>query len=196
NLTFSNVQVKASGPFVILGNLKKLRSVTISHANLIGNIRKHMNLNLTHIDFSGNKLRGKIPSSLTLLENLKTLNLSSNSINGEIPTSIGDLISLKNVSLSSNSLSDAIPESISVISDLVHLEAGICSVLVRGEGGRKFRESRAMRGICKEEEGSTRKKRLKFYRAAEKASQTQRIIGCRQARRRWDRAEEEMRLLA
>ncbi|CAL8147262.1 unnamed protein product [Prunus armeniaca] len=122
DLTVSNVQVNASGPFVILGNMKKLRSVTISHANLTGSLPRHLNLNLTHIDFSGNKLQGKIPSSITLLENLESLNLSSNSLNGEIPTSFGDLISLKNVSLASNSLSGAIPESMSAIPGLVHVD--------------------------------------------------------------------------
>ena len=49
----------------------------------------------------------------------------------------------------------------------LYLIAAICNVLVRGEGGRKFKESLAMREICREEEGCTRKKRLKFYRAAE-----------------------------
>ncbi|KAL6206732.1 hypothetical protein ACLB2K_023979 [Fragaria x ananassa] len=122
DLTVSNVQVNASGPFVILGNLKKLRSVTISHANLTGNVPKHLNLNLTQIDFSGNELEGRIPSSITLLENLQSLNLSSNTLNGEIPTSFGDLISLTNVSLASNSLSGPIPESISAIPGLVHLD--------------------------------------------------------------------------
>ncbi|PRQ29212.1 putative leucine-rich repeat domain, L domain-containing protein [Rosa chinensis] len=122
DLTVSNVQVNASGPFVILGNLKKLRSVTISHANLTGNVPKHLNLNLTQIDFSGNKLEGRIPSSITILENLESLNLSSNTLNGEIPTSFGDLISLRNVSLASNLLSGPIPESISAIPGLVHLD--------------------------------------------------------------------------
>ncbi|KAL6201331.1 hypothetical protein ACLB2K_025045 [Fragaria x ananassa] len=122
DLTVSNVQVNATGPFVILGNLKKLRSVTISHANLTGNVPKHLNLNLTQIDFSGNKLEGRIPSSITLLENLQSLNLSTNTLDGEIPTSFGDLISLTNVSLASNSLSGPIPESISAIPRLVHLD--------------------------------------------------------------------------
>ncbi|XP_062095929.1 receptor-like protein 51 [Humulus lupulus] len=122
DLTVSNVQVNASGPFVILGNMKKIKSVTVSHANLTGFFPRHMNPNLTLIDFSGNKLRGRIPSSINRLENLLTLNLSSNTFNGEIPTTIGDLISLKNLSLASNSLSGAVPDSMSAIPGLVHVD--------------------------------------------------------------------------
>uniref|UniRef100_A0A2N9IWT6 Leucine-rich repeat-containing N-terminal plant-type domain-containing protein n=1 Tax=Fagus sylvatica TaxID=28930 RepID=A0A2N9IWT6_FAGSY len=122
DLTVSATPVNASGPFVILGNMKKLTSITISRANLTGYIPRHMNLNLTHIDFSANQLKGKIPTSITLLENLEFLNLSSNSLLGEVPTSFGDLISLKNVSLASNSLSGSIPDSMSAIPGLVHVD--------------------------------------------------------------------------
>ncbi|XP_038883067.1 receptor-like protein 51 [Benincasa hispida] len=123
-LTVSDVSITASGPYVILGNMKSLRSLTISHANLTGFVPKHLHLNLTHVDFSGNKLRGKIPTSITLLENLETLNLSLNWLKGEIPTSIGDLISLRNLSLASNSLSGPIPESFSAIPGLMHVDLG------------------------------------------------------------------------
>ncbi|KAM6588552.1 hypothetical protein CsatA_011157 [Cannabis sativa] len=122
DLTVSNTQVNASGPFVILGNMKKIKSVTVSNANLTGFFPRHMNPNLTHIDFSGNKLRGRIPSTISRLENLLILNLSSNTLNGEIPDAIGDLISLKNLSLASNSLSGAVPDSFSAIPSLVHVD--------------------------------------------------------------------------
>ncbi|XP_022142269.1 receptor-like protein 51 [Momordica charantia] len=124
DLTVSHVSITASGPYVILGNMKSLTSLTISHANLTGFIPKHLNPNLTHLDFSNNKLRGKIPTSVTLLENLEFLNLSLNSLTGEIPTSIGDLISLQNLSLASNLLSGSIPESFSAIPGLVHVDLG------------------------------------------------------------------------
>ncbi|KAG7034653.1 Receptor-like protein 51, partial [Cucurbita argyrosperma subsp. argyrosperma] len=124
DLTVSHVSITASGPYVILGNMKSLRSLTISHANLTGFVPKHLNRNLTHVDFSGNKLRGKIPTSITLLENLETLDLSLNWLKGEIPTSIGDLISLQNLSLASNQLSGSIPESFSAIPGLVHIDLG------------------------------------------------------------------------
>ena len=122
DLTVSNVPVNTSGLYVVLGNMHKLRSVTISNANVTGYIPKHLLFNLTHIDFSGNGLKGRIPSSITLLENLESLNLSSNALTGGIPSNFGDLISLKNVSLGSNSLSGAIPDSISAIPDLAHVD--------------------------------------------------------------------------
>ncbi|GMP74268.1 hypothetical protein CsSME_00031731 [Camellia sinensis var. sinensis] len=124
DLTVSGVTVNTRSPSIVLGAMKKLKSVTISQANLTGYLPKHWHLNLTHVDLSGNRLRGKIPSSITLLENLQLLNLSSNLLIGEIPTSIGDLLSLQNVSLASNSLSGSIPESLASIQALVHLDLG------------------------------------------------------------------------
>ncbi|XP_015576666.2 receptor-like protein 51 [Ricinus communis] len=122
DLTVSNVPVNASGLYVVLGNMHKLKSVTISNANVTGYIPKHLHLNLTHVDFSGNKLKGRIPSSISILENLESLDLSSNTLTGEIPTNFGDLISLKNVSLGSNALSGEIPDSMSAIPGLVHVD--------------------------------------------------------------------------
>lgn len=122
DLTVSDVQVNASGPFVILSNMKKLRSVTISHTNLTGFLPKHWHSNITHIDLSRNQLRGNIPNSLTLLENLQLLNLSSNSLSGEIPSTLGDLLSLQNLSLASNTLSGPIPESMAAMPSLLHID--------------------------------------------------------------------------
>ncbi|XP_050876939.1 receptor-like protein 51 [Lathyrus oleraceus] len=122
DLTVSNVQVKASGPYVILGHMNYLKTLTVSHANLTGFLPGHIHSNLTHVDFSGNQLKGNIPSSITMLDSLQSLNLSSNKLAGEIPSSIGDLISLKNLSLASNSFSGAIPDSFSALPDLVHLD--------------------------------------------------------------------------
>ncbi|KAE9594525.1 hypothetical protein Lal_00001140 [Lupinus albus] len=122
DLTVTNVQVKATGPYVILAHMNNLQSLTISHANLTGSLPGHVHSNLTHIDFSDNHLKGNIPTSITILDTLQSLNLSSNSLSGEIPASIGDLISLKFLSLASNSFSGSIPDSISAISGLVHMD--------------------------------------------------------------------------
>ncbi|KAK4347262.1 hypothetical protein RND71_033601 [Anisodus tanguticus] len=124
NLTVSNVPVSASGPSIILNSIKNLHTVTISHANLKGVLPTRWHMNLTYVDLSGNKLEGKIPSSLTELENLVHLNLSSNSLNGTIPNSFGNLLSLENVSLAENSLSGSIPKSVAAIPGLVHLDLG------------------------------------------------------------------------
>ncbi|KAM7255327.1 hypothetical protein ACFE04_020568 [Oxalis oulophora] len=122
DLTVTNVEVNTSGLYVILGNMEKLKTVTISQANLTGSLPKHIKAKLTHIDFSGNQLKGNIPSSLIALEDLESLNLESNSLDGEMPLEFGDLISLKNLSLAYNSFSGSIPESMAAIPDLVHID--------------------------------------------------------------------------
>ncbi|XP_010518824.1 PREDICTED: receptor-like protein 51 [Tarenaya hassleriana] len=122
DLTVSSVPVSASGLYVILGNMHKITSLTISNANISGSIPKHFHSNLTHVDLSNNLLKGSIPTSITLLSNLQSLNLTRNSLSGEIPTGIGDLMWLKNLSLASNRLSGAIPDAISSIPGLTHLD--------------------------------------------------------------------------
>ncbi|GFP89620.1 probably inactive leucine-rich repeat receptor-like protein kinase at3g28040 [Phtheirospermum japonicum] len=124
DLTVSRVGVTASGPSIILGGMRLLRAVTLSQANLSGSLPKHWHPNLTFVDLSGNHLRGKIPISLTRLENLVHLNLSSNSLNETIPTTIGDLGSLKNLSLASNSFTGPIPDSLAALPGLTHLDLG------------------------------------------------------------------------
>ncbi|CAO2823507.1 unnamed protein product [Amaranthus hypochondriacus] len=123
DLNVTGVPVKASSPLIIVAHLKKVNKFTISHANLTGKLPgKSWNSNISHIDLSGNHLKGKIPNSITHLENLISLDLSSNQLIGELPTSIGDLIELKNLSVSSNSLSGSIPESIVSMASLVYLD--------------------------------------------------------------------------
>ncbi|XP_022898716.1 receptor-like protein 51 [Olea europaea var. sylvestris] len=124
DLTVSHVSITASGPSIILNNMKFLHSVTLSHTNLTGYLPKHWHPNLTTVDLSGNNLKGKIPLSLTRLENLGHLNLSSNSLNGTIPTTFGDLNALQNLSLASNSLSGSIPESLAAVPGLMCLDLG------------------------------------------------------------------------
>ncbi|BAT87209.1 hypothetical protein LR48_Vigan09g232100 [Vigna angularis] len=122
SLTVSGGQVKASGPFVILAHMTKLKTLTISNANLTGSLPGHLHSNLTFIDFSNNRLKGNIPPSITMLDSLQLLNLSSNSLAGEIPSSLGDLISLTNLSLASNSFTGSIPDSISALPSLLHMD--------------------------------------------------------------------------
>ncbi|XVE85993.1 hypothetical protein DITRI_Ditri18aG0000400 [Diplodiscus trichospermus] len=118
----SYTSVNTSGLYVIQRNMDKLKTVTISHANLTIYLPRHVHLNLTDIDLFDNKLKGKIPTSLTLLQDLEFLNLSSTGLNRKIPTKFGDLISLKNVSLASNSFPGSIPNYVSTILSLVQVD--------------------------------------------------------------------------
>ncbi|KAL9687118.1 hypothetical protein QQ045_031514 [Rhodiola kirilowii] len=122
DLHISNSPINASGPSVIINNMKTLKSVSITNSNLTGVLPKHWHTTLTHVDFSNNQLKGRIPSSLNILEDLEYLNLASNQLTGEIPSSIGDLLSLKNLSFASNSLSGDIPDSFSTMKSLIHLD--------------------------------------------------------------------------
>ncbi|XP_010494702.1 PREDICTED: receptor-like protein 55 [Camelina sativa] len=108
--------------YVILGNMHKLTSLTISNSNLSGLIPKSFHSNLTYIDLSNSSLKGSIRTSLTRLTNLKSLNLSHNSLSGQIPNSIKNLTFLQNLSLASNKLSGTIPNTLSSIPELTHLD--------------------------------------------------------------------------
>ncbi|XP_068667135.1 receptor-like protein 51 [Aristolochia californica] len=121
-LTVSGVTINASGPAIILSNMKHLTSVTITSTNLTGFLPKKWHLNITSIDLSGNRLRGRVPVSITRLSELHYLNLSSNQLSGEVPSTLGDLLSLRNLSLAGNSLSGQVPESLSAMPFLVHLD--------------------------------------------------------------------------
>ncbi|KAH8482074.1 hypothetical protein H0E87_029517 [Populus deltoides] len=117
--------------------LKKLRELWISEANLIGEIPQMIGemVALEHLDLSENELTGSIPNGLFMLKNLKVLflynnllsgqipqvvealnfiviDLSWNSLNGTIPVDFGKLDKLSGLSLSFNQLSGEIPESI------------------------------------------------------------------------------------
>ncbi|XP_021772059.1 receptor-like protein 51 [Chenopodium quinoa] len=123
DLTVIDVPIKASGPVIVVAHLNKANKVVMSRTNLTGGLPgKSWNANVSHIDLSGNHLKGKIPISMTELENLVHLNLSSNQLTGELPSTMGDLIELRNLSVSSNSLSGPIPESLKSIPSLISLD--------------------------------------------------------------------------
>ncbi|KAK9064292.1 hypothetical protein SSX86_015672 [Deinandra increscens subsp. villosa] len=124
HLYISGDPIKVSGVHVITSKMKSLKTITLFNTHLIGYLPKDWNPKLTHIDFSKNKLKGTIPTSLTLLKNLQVLNFSSNNLIGALPNSLGALTSLKTLSLSSNSIHGPIPGSISDIPGLVHLDLG------------------------------------------------------------------------
>ncbi|MQL90446.1 hypothetical protein Taro_023028 [Colocasia esculenta] len=122
-LTVTDVQINASGPAIVLSQMRRLRTLTISRANLTGFLPRHWHpLNLTRVDLSDNQLKGPIHGSIGMLQSLEFLDVSSNSLTGVLPVAIANMVSLKNVSLARNSLSGPIPETISEMTALVHLD--------------------------------------------------------------------------
>jgi Leucine-rich repeat (LRR) protein len=67
------------------------------------------------LDLSGNRLSGRIPSELGLLNSLRNLNLSSNNLSGNIPLALGHLTLLESLDLSINLLDGQIPTELTDI---------------------------------------------------------------------------------
>ncbi|XP_061951419.1 receptor-like protein kinase HSL1 [Populus nigra] len=90
--------------------LKKLKMLWISGANLIGEIPQVIGemVALEHLDLSSNKLTGSIPGSLFMLMNLRVLWLYKNKLSGEIPRAV-EALNLTSVDLSENNLTGTIP---------------------------------------------------------------------------------------
>ncbi|KAI5556985.1 hypothetical protein BDE02_18G070900 [Populus trichocarpa] len=90
--------------------LKKLKMLWISGANLIGEIPQMIGemVALEHLDLSSNKLTGTIPGSLFMLMNLRVLYLHKNKLSGEIPRVV-EALNLTSVDLSENNLTGTIP---------------------------------------------------------------------------------------
>ena len=70
----------------------------------------------------GNRLAGRIPSTIGDLTNLETLRLTDNSLRGEIPSELGSLKSLQVLELAHNSLSGEIPPELGGLTNLQSLE--------------------------------------------------------------------------
>ncbi|XP_065630990.1 receptor-like protein EIX2 [Quercus suber] len=112
-----------------LGNLCKLKTLSLKSTNIGGNIDGFLdhfstclNNSLESLDLSLNKLVGNIPDSLGRLESLRYLNLYFNSFWGSIPPSIGNLSSLQQLDLSFNEMNETIPASLGLLSKLVILD--------------------------------------------------------------------------
>ncbi|XP_059638246.1 receptor-like protein kinase 5 [Cornus florida] len=102
--------------------LRKLKSLWMSSANLIGEIPEAIG-NMTALellDVSTNQLTGNIPNGVFLLKNLTTLHLHKNKLSGEIPTSV-EAFNLDVVDLSENKLTGTIPDDFGKLTKLTGL---------------------------------------------------------------------------
>ncbi|XP_013590659.1 PREDICTED: receptor-like protein 12 isoform X1 [Brassica oleracea var. oleracea] len=73
------------------------------------------------INFSGNRISGEIPESISCLKELRLLNLSNNKFRNDIPRCISNLKNLETLDLSSNNLSGQIPQDLGNLSFLSYM---------------------------------------------------------------------------
>ncbi|KAL0701458.1 hypothetical protein Bca4012_057580 [Brassica carinata] len=73
------------------------------------------------IDFSGNRISGEIPKSISCLKELRLLNLSGNNFRNHIPRHLSNLTNLETLDLSSNKLSGRIPQGLGKLSFLSYM---------------------------------------------------------------------------
>nr|XP_027098567.1 putative receptor like protein 25 isoform X2 [Coffea arabica] len=93
------------------GDLRLLRSVSLSANNLVGEIPDGLMelVQLQVLNLSQNHLTGRIPKKIGNLKQLETFDLSMNALSGAIPESLSDLYSLNSLNLSHNKFSGPIP---------------------------------------------------------------------------------------
>ncbi|KAG4124489.1 hypothetical protein ERO13_D10G042900v2 [Gossypium hirsutum] len=94
-----------------LGNLTRLRVLSLSQNNLQGNIPGELGwlVNLEQLDLSYNNLSGEIPQEIEGLKSLAILELSSNDLTGVLPFALGQLQHLQKVDLCSNRIHGKVP---------------------------------------------------------------------------------------
>ena len=107
-----------------LGNLTALEALVLNFGNLTGSIPPELG-SLTHLRFleiNDNSLTGSIPPQLGNLTKLWALRLNDNNLSGSIPPQLGDLVDLGRLRLRDNNLSGTIPPAVSImIAHLVEL---------------------------------------------------------------------------
>ncbi|XVF40113.1 hypothetical protein PTKIN_Ptkin01aG0085700 [Pterospermum kingtungense] len=107
-----------------LGNISRLRVLSLSQNNLQGNIPPELGglVNLEQLDLSYNNLSGEIPHELGGLKSVTILDLSSNGLEGSLPFALGQLQLLQKVDLCSNRIHGSIPPELGKLNRLVLLD--------------------------------------------------------------------------
>lgn len=80
---------------------------------------------LVNLHLRGCGLKGKLPTALWSLQNLKALSLSDNSFTGTFPSEITSLGSLTQIFLYNNDLSGTLPTQFALLTNLKHLSLGL-----------------------------------------------------------------------
>lgn len=101
----------------------RVDSLLFRNNKLTGRIPAEINVldNLELLHFGDNTLFGTIPSEISKLKNIKDIRLYNNSLHGPIPSEIGELDSLSLLLLDGNTLSGTIPSEIGNLSNMKHL---------------------------------------------------------------------------
>ncbi|XP_038698972.1 receptor-like protein 15 [Tripterygium wilfordii] len=100
-------------PNWLFENNTRLEIIYLVDNSFVGpfQLPSHPNPNMSVIDLSHNKLRGHIPSNISLIfPNLRSLNLSKNYFQGTLPASLGELKFLAFLDLSNNQFSGELEE--------------------------------------------------------------------------------------
>ncbi|KAK3231278.1 hypothetical protein Dsin_003159 [Dipteronia sinensis] len=98
-----------------LTNNTRLRFLAIGDNLLEGVIPDsigNLSNSLTNLYMGGNYIHGRIPASISHLNNLALLNLSNNYLSGEIPREIGQLVEMQELYLAANKITGSIPNSL------------------------------------------------------------------------------------
>ncbi|KAG6773254.1 hypothetical protein POTOM_020515 [Populus tomentosa] len=85
-----------------------------SIGNLSGSLRS--------VYLGGNRIYGRIPTSIRHLRSLALLNISYNYVSGEIPPEIGELTNLQELHLAANKISGRIPNSLGKLQKLNEID--------------------------------------------------------------------------
>ncbi|KAJ3672486.1 hypothetical protein LUZ60_007207 [Juncus effusus] len=106
-----------------IGNCTSFEIFDISYNQIIGEIPYNIGfLQVATLSLQGNKLTGKIPEVLGLMQALAVLDLSENELTGPIPPILGNLSYTGKLYLHGNKLSGPIPPELGNMSKLSYLQ--------------------------------------------------------------------------